>query len=497
MSNNVLKVENATMQFGGVVAVDNLNLEINQGEIVALIGPNGAGKSTLFKSVSGFNTIDKGTITFEGKQIQNMEPYKISRMGIASTFQHAQMFPNLTLLEAVMAGAYGSGKGKAEAKKIAQEKIDFVELTGKENMLSSKLNMFERKRAELAAALATQPKLVLLDELFAGLVPSEVPEMIKLVRKVRDTGISVFIVEHVLRAIMEMSDNVYVLESGKLIAEGTPTEIASNPVVIQAYLGEDDGDITVSKKEEGKPESKKNLLTVKNLSAAYDAGNVLEDVSLEVNEGELVVVIGANGAGKSTLVRTIMGFNEKLKHRAGEVVFLGKHIEKMKSQNIVKEGLGMILEGRQLFPEMTVEEHLLMGAYTYKKDKAKIEENLKWVYNLFGYHLEPNKNRLASSFSGGQQQMITLGRGLMQRPKLLIIDEMSLGLAPLVIAELFELIKMLNDQGISILLIEQNARQALQIADRGYVLENGKITLTGIGEELLNNEQVKSAYLGL
>ncbi len=235
----LLKVEGLTKYYRGLAANENIDLQITEGQIVGLIGPNGAGKSTLFKMISGFNSADRGKIFFEGREIQNKEPYKISRQGIASTFQHAQMFPNLQLLEAVMAGAYGNGKNKSEARRIALEKIRFVGLEGKEAVVSSKLNMFERKKAELAAALATEPKLILLDELFAGLVPSEVPLMIEQVRRVRESGVSVFIVEHVLRAIMEMCDYVYVLESGKLIAEGTPEEIRHNPLVITAYLGDD------------------------------------------------------------------------------------------------------------------------------------------------------------------------------------------------------------------------------------------------------------------
>ena len=235
------------------------------------------------------------------------------------------------------------------------------------------------------------------------------------------------------------------------------------------------------------------MLKVNDLSVSYGEVPVLPGVSLEVHEGELVVVIGSNGAGKSTLVRSIMGL---VKPTAGEILFMGEHMEHMKSQDIVKKGLCLILEGRQLFAEMTVEEHLLMGAYTHRKNKNEVEKNLRRVYNLFPV-LEENKNRIASSFSGGEQQMITLGRGLMLDPKLLIIDEMSLGLAPKVISTLFALIKQLNHEHMSILLIEQNAQQALKIADRGYVLENGRITMTGKGAELLNNEEVKTAYLGL
>lgn len=235
----LLKVEGLTKYYRGLAANENIDLQITEGQIVGLIGPNGAGKSTLFKMISGFNSADRGKIFFEGREIQNKEPYKISRQGIASTFQHAQMFPNLQLLEAVMAGAYGNGKNKSERAGSRWKKSGLSGWRARKPLVSSKLNMFERKKAELAAALATEPKLILLDELFAGLVPSEVPLMIEQVRRVRESGVSVFIVEHVLRAIMEMCDYVYVLESGKLIAEGTPEEIRHNPLVITAYLGDD------------------------------------------------------------------------------------------------------------------------------------------------------------------------------------------------------------------------------------------------------------------
>ena len=187
------------------------------------------------------------------------------------------------------------------------------------------------------------------------------------------------------------------------------------------------------------------MLKVNDLSVSYGEVPVLHGVSLEVHEGELVVVIGSNGAGKSTLVRSIMGL---VKPTAGEILFMGEHMEHMKSQDIVKKGLCLILEGRQLFAEMTVEEHLLMGAYTHRKNKDEVEKNLRRVYNLFPV-LEENKNRIASSFSGGEQQMITLGRGLMLDPKLLIIDEMSLGLAPKVISTLFALSMVFRSSSVS------------------------------------------------
>lgn len=235
-----LKAENVTITFGGVNANKNVNVTFEKGQIVGLIGPNGAGKSTFFKAVIGFNRVASGHIYFKGEEITNQDPYKICRKGISTTFQKAQAFPDMTLEESVRVGAYCRIKNKKEAIAKAQEMIDFVGLTGKEKAKISKLNMYDRKKAELAAALATQPELLLLDELFAGLVPSEVELILKYVKKVsEELGITLLIVEHVLRVVMSLCDKVFVLENGQIIANGSPEEVANNPKVIKAYLGGD------------------------------------------------------------------------------------------------------------------------------------------------------------------------------------------------------------------------------------------------------------------
>lgn len=235
------------------------------------------------------------------------------------------------------------------------------------------------------------------------------------------------------------------------------------------------------------------LMSVENMNVFLGGLHILQGVDMHVNEGELVVVVGANGAGKSTMVRTISGLS---KCQEGKVKFLDKDITNMSPSAIADKGISLAPQGRQLFPELTAKENLLMGAYNYRKDKHKVQEQLEKIYDMFPV-LKKHETRIASTFSGGEQQMITIGRGLMSNPKILMIDELSLGLAPIVIQSLFDLIKELNSTGISILLIEQNARQALRIADRGYVMENGVITMTGTGQELLDNEHVQSAYLGL
>ena len=207
------------------------------------------------------------------------------------------------------------------------------------------------------------------------------------------------------------------------------------------------------------------LLTINNLDVTLGGLQILQDVSLHVDEGELVVVVGANGTGKSTLLRSISGMNPIA---GGEILFCGEKITGLPSSLIARKGLCMVPEGRQLFPELSARDNLLIGAYPYRKDKARVQKNLDFAYQMFPA-IRKYEDRMANTFSGGEQQMISIARGLMSEPKLMMIDEMSLGLAPMIIADLFKVIKRLNAQGISILLVEQNARQALRIADRAYV----------------------------
>lgn len=235
------------------------------------------------------------------------------------------------------------------------------------------------------------------------------------------------------------------------------------------------------------------LLQINNLNVTLGGLHIIQDVSLNVKQGELVVVVGANGAGKSTLLRTIAGMNGS---QTGNVLFNGVDLTNKSAPEVAMQGLCMVPEGRQLFPELSARDNLLIGAYTRRKNKKQVMENLEKVYEMFPV-IKKNQHRIASTFSGGEQQMISIGRGLMSEPKLMMIDEMSLGLAPLIIENLFTFIKQLNTTGMSILLIEQNAKQALKIADRGYVMESGRVSMEGTGMELLNNSHVQVAYLGL
>ncbi|WP_170242095.1 ATP-binding cassette domain-containing protein [Streptococcus suis] len=233
------------------------------------------------------------------------------------------------------------------------------------------------------------------------------------------------------------------------------------------------------------------MLEVKNLSVNYGAIEAVKDVSFEVNEGEVVTLIGANGAGKTSILRTISGL---VRPSAGNISFLGNEIQKVPARKIVADGLSQVPEGRHVFAGLTVMENLEMGAFL-RNNREENQANLKKIFDRFP-RLEERKNQDAATLSGGEQQMLAMGRALMSQPKLLLLDEPSMGLAPIFIQEIFDIIQDIQKQGTTVLLIEQNANKALAIADRGYVLETGKVVLSGTGEELLASEEVKKAYLG-
>ena len=233
------------------------------------------------------------------------------------------------------------------------------------------------------------------------------------------------------------------------------------------------------------------MLEVKNLQVYYGVIQAIKDVSFTVNEGEVIALIGANGAGKTTILHTITGL---ISAKSGEVLYEGADLQKIPAHKIVSLGIAHVPEGRHVFAQLSVYENLLMGAFT-RKDKAEIDESIQSVYKRFP-RLQERKHQLAGTLSGGEQQMLAMGRALMSKPKIILMDEPSMGLSPILVAEIFDIIKSISKSGTTVLLVEQNAKKALSIADRAYVLETGKIVLTDDAKKLMDNEQVKKAYLG-
>ena len=233
------------------------------------------------------------------------------------------------------------------------------------------------------------------------------------------------------------------------------------------------------------------MLEIRDLEVNYGAINAIKKISFDVNEGEVIALIGANGAGKTTTLHTITGL---LKAKSGSVKFEGKELTKMPPHKIVEMGMAHVPEGRRVFAQLSVLENLKLGAFI-RKDKDGIEEDLRNIYERFP-RLEERKNQLAGTLSGGEQQMLAMGRALMSRPRIILMDEPSMGLSPIYVSEIFDIIKSINKDGTTVLLVEQNAKKALSIADRAYVLETGMIALSGDAKDLMNNDTVKKAYLG-
>lgn len=233
------------------------------------------------------------------------------------------------------------------------------------------------------------------------------------------------------------------------------------------------------------------MLKIENLNVHYGGIHALRGINIEIPEGKIVTLIGANGAGKSSTLRSIMGL---VKKTSGSILYNNEPLDKYKTKQIVEKGIVLVPEGRRIFPNLTVKENIILGAYI-RKDKDGINKDMEWIYELFP-RLKERLWQKAGTLSGGEQQMLAVGRGLMSKPKLMMMDEPSLGLAPLLVKDIFNIIKEIHKQGVTILLIEQNAKASLEVADYGYVLETGAIVLEGEGKNLLNNDEVKKAYLG-
>jgi branched-chain amino acid transport system ATP-binding protein len=514
----LLDVRQITKRFGGLTAVAGVDLTIRKGEILGVLGPNGAGKTTFVNCVTGLDKPTSGTILFRGQDITKTPSYAIGRPGIARTFQVVKPLRQLSVRDNVAIGAMFGARGKertaAQARERAEEVLTRVGLGHRITHTASDLTIPDLKRLELAKALAMDPELLLLDEVMAGLNPTEIESAMELLRQINRDGVTLFVIEHVMKAIMGISDRLVVLHYGKKIAEGKPLEIVESPEVIEAYLGErfakraqaagrperltDDGVFRKASLPEEEawdpslPLPGETLLEVKDLSSGYGPVQILWDVSIEVKQGEIVALIGANGAGKTTLLYTL---SQLLKPRSGSIRFAGRDLTHARPEDVVEAGIVHVPQGRRLFAGLTIKENLLQGTYL-RRERDQIEEDLEWVYGLLP-RLKERSGQLAGRLSGGEQQMCAIGRGLMSRPSLLLIDELSLGLAPLVVDTLLELIAQINRKGTTVLLVEQDVQVALEHAHRGYVLETGRIAQTNTAPLLLEDPRIRQAYLGL
>jgi branched-chain amino acid transport system ATP-binding protein len=309
-----------------------------------------------------------------------------------------------------------------------------------------------------------------------------------LLRRIADAGMAVILVEHDMRLVMGISDHVVVLDAGRPIAAGTPNVIRHDAKVLAAYLGAAEARARARLTAWDGPRDA--VLTAIDLIAGYGAAPVLQKVNIEVRPGEMVALIGANGAGKSTLMRSVAGL---LRPVEGDIILENRRIERSEAHRIAARGLALVPEGRQVFPELTVYDNLELGANT--RDNVDYEAEIAALLKRFP-RLRERLNSRAGLLSGGEQQMLAIARGLMAKPRILLLDEPSLGLAPAMINELFDILADLRDEGITILLVDQMAVLALALADRGYVIDSGKLVREDTAAALANDPEVEAAYLG-
>ena len=490
-----LEVRDLGITFGGIKAATAVTFTAPPGKVTSVIGPNGAGKTTVLNLIGGFYRPDSGSIRLGERELAGRAAWKVARAGIARTYQTTKLFATMSIVDNVLIalrrGRLGSMAADAASRgdrDAAEALLAFVGYHGSLSTPAGDLPHVDRRLVEIARALTMRPRVLLLDEPAAGLMRSDKDALSRLIRRIADLGIAVILVEHDMLLVMGISDAVIVLDAGVRIAAGSPIEVRHDPRVLKAYLG--GGEMRARPRATPWSGAHDAVLTTVKLTAGYGAAPVLDNVSLDVRPGEMVTIIGSNGAGKSTTMRAISGL---LRPVDGAIVLDNVPINELETHQIARRGLALVPEGRQVFPELSVLDNLVLGAHS-RKD-ADRDDEIAGLLERFP-RLKERLTIRAGLLSGGEQQMLAIARGLMAKPRILLLDEPSLGLAPAMINELFDILAGLRDEGVTILLVDQMAALALTVADRGYVLELGKIVRSDNATGLADDPELEAAYLG-
>ncbi len=511
----VLEADDLTVRFGGHLAVSGVSLTARAGQITGLIGPNGAGKTTTFNALCGLQPTTRGEVLLCGEDVTRLPPHKRARKGLARTFQRLETFSLLSVRENILAGAELQQRSarRADPEAATDELVERLGLTDVAHTRVDGLPTGRARLVEVGRALASGPRVLLLDEPSSGLNESETDELAAVLRDLAADGLAVLMVEHDMSLVMGTCSRIHVLDFGQVIASGTPLEVQADHAVRAAYLGEDGGghrgtapgtdgdrpagaDTSAATTVTGHRERTEGdharvvaeevpVLEVRDLCAGYGTFDVIDGVSFEVATGEVFALLGPNGAGKTTTLRVISGL---LPASSGTVALCGQGVLGADADALARAGLCTVPEGRGVFANLTVAENLWMATFS-GTSRRDVEEQ---AYARFP-RLGERRSQTAGTLSGGEQQMLAMARALVTDPALLILDELSMGLAPLIVADLYEQVAALAAGGLSILVVEQFAHEVLGVADTAAVMLHGTVRKVGPPSEIA--EDLAAAYL--
>jgi branched-chain amino acid transport system ATP-binding protein len=518
---DILSGIQVSVNFRGLKALQQVDIRVPEGAVVGLVGPNGAGKSTLLGVLSGDVTAREGTVTLAGQDVSRLGPEARVRDGLARTFQLPELFDELTVREHLtlprrlalapsrswtdpLTGRY-LRPDPAEDQEV-DALLASLGLSQVAGTPAGALPLGLGRLVEIARAAASHPKVILLDEPFSGLNPAEsrlLSQALSSLNKAK--GIAMVLVEHDVEVVFGLSERVYVLDFGVVIASGTPAEIQRDPAVRSAYLGDVSPDapspaepgaagvaaLAVAETaavRQATPPAGGDILSVSDLSLRYADATALHEVSFTVAAQSVTALLGSNGAGKSSVARAVSGL---VRAQSGQIRFDGEDITSAPADRIRRLGVAYLPEGRGVFRSLTVEENLRIALSGVPKgERATAIDSAIELFPVLG----KRRRQTAGTLSGGEQQMLSLARVLTRRPRLLIADEISLGLAPLIVEEVFAGLQRVIELGVSVVLIEQFVHRALAIADRCYVLRRGRVVWSG--EASAAGTELVEHYLG-
>ncbi|WP_226040248.1 ATP-binding cassette domain-containing protein [Natrinema sp. DC36] len=539
MSEPILETVDLRKEFGNLIANDGISLQVEEGEVHGVIGPNGSGKSTFFNTVTGFYDADGGAVRFDGTDITGASPDAIARRGLGRTFQIASPFRDLTvrenLLSVYTAGLRSGFRVTDEKRERAREIIERLEIEHIAEHEASDISGGQQQLLELGRILMLDPECIMLDEPTAGVNPALQERILDHLRDLNEEGRTFVIIEHDMSVISGLADRVTVFNQGRVVMDGDFETVTSDERVREAYLGEqtdpdaglgetlerdsartispestaaassadeaDGGSTAVSGTGTSATTSQivttgadatgdRQRLVAENLVTGYGNHTVIEDVSVRSHDG-VTCIFGPNGSGKSTLLKALVG---SVPVWSGSISLGETDVTETTAYENLEHGMVMLPQDGGIFGSLTVRENLLLGGF--RVDRETRGERLDTVLEAFPA-LEEKLDAKGGSLSGGQQMMLSFGRAMMTGSELFLLDEPSAGLSPALVDDVFEMTETLVEQGAQVILVEQNVREALRIADYVYILAQGRLQFDGAASELLDEDELVELYLGL